>query len=371
MGVLLSTCTTGRDNNFNLMRFIAASLVLFSHSFALKAGTGEAGPLFGIIGMTAGGIAVDLFFITSGFLITYSYFSRNNLLAFVWARILRIYPALIVATLFSVFVVGLYFTTYSAQAYLFNTQTLQYVAKSITLFFGVDFYLPGLFLDVPYSGVVNASLWTLPYEVRIYAILTFLLLFITYISQRIALINAKNTILLIAVVSVGLNIWNNLQLDPPVQFIRLFSLFFVGAAFYLWRDHIRLSSKWLYFGLPLLLLSAMNQNLFFVVYSLLLPFIVFYIAYVPSGGVRQFNRLGDYSYGIYIYAFPVQQSLLVVMPDISVALMIVSSFLITLFLSVLSWHLIEKRFLKMKGTYVRIQDFLQNIGLMRRSTRTK
>ncbi|MCF6217950.1 MAG: acyltransferase [Gammaproteobacteria bacterium] len=371
MGVLLSTCTTGRDNNFNLMRFIAASLVLFSHSFALIAGTGEAGPLFGIIGMTSGGIAVDLFFITSGFLITCSYFSRNNLLAFVWARVLRIYPALIVATLFSVFVVGLYFTTYSAQEYLLNAQTLQYFVKSITLFFGVDFSLPGVFLDVPYSSVVNASLWTLPYEVRIYAILTIFLLFITYASKRVAFINAKNTILLIAVVSVGLNIFNNLQVDPPVQFIRLFSLFFVGAAFYLWRDKIRLPSKLIYFGLPLLLLSAMNQTLFFVVYSLLLPFIIFYVAYVPSGGVRKFNKLGDYSYGIYIYAFPVQQSLLVIMPDISVPLMIVSSFLITLFLSVLSWHLIEKRCLKMKGSYALIQSFMQNIGLMRRFTRTK
>ncbi|WP_372340911.1 acyltransferase family protein [Paraglaciecola sp.] len=65
---LLSSYANGRDNNFNLIRFIAACLVLFSHSFALVLGGGLHEPLRGFLNMTLGTIAVDIFFITSGFL---------------------------------------------------------------------------------------------------------------------------------------------------------------------------------------------------------------------------------------------------------------------------------------------------------------
>ena len=89
MGNLLSTYTNKRDNNFNLIRFIAAVLVLYTHSIALALGKGAQDPIWPITGTTWGNIAVDIFFIVSGFLITSSYFSQNNLIAFVWARVLK------------------------------------------------------------------------------------------------------------------------------------------------------------------------------------------------------------------------------------------------------------------------------------------
>ena len=135
MSRALSTYTTSRDNNFNLIRFVAALLVLHSHSFALALGSGDAEPLRNTIGMTWGIIAVDIFFITSGFLITSSYFARNNLLFFAWARILRIYPALIAAILFCVFIVGLWFTTHSAWEYLTSGQTLKFLLKNVFFVF--------------------------------------------------------------------------------------------------------------------------------------------------------------------------------------------------------------------------------------------
>lgn len=107
MGTVLSEYTNNRDNNFNLIRFIAASLVLYTHSYALVIGTGDAEPLRNSIGMTWGSIAVDVFFVISGFLIASSFFERNNIVAFVWARILRIYPALIVAIIFCVLIINI------------------------------------------------------------------------------------------------------------------------------------------------------------------------------------------------------------------------------------------------------------------------
>jgi len=366
MGSLLSTYTTGRDNNFNLVRFVAALLVLYSHSFALAIGSGDAEPPRALIGMSWGNIAVDIFFITSGFLITGSYLSRNNLIAFAWARILRIYPALIVAVMFCVFVVGLYFTTLTVLEYFSDAQTYKFMFKNILLFFGVEYKLPGVFQDNPYKYTVNGSLWTLPYEVKMYTMLAFILSVIVYLQKRLNFLTIKNTLLSVALFSVILHIGNHFGLLPlPDNFIKLFYMFFVGSAFYAWKDRIQLSSWWFFVALILLLVSTANKDIFFVFYSLLLPYLTLYIAYVPSGHVRKFNQIGDYSYGIYVYAFPVQQSMAALVPNISVSAMIIYSLSITMVLSMTSWHLIEKRFLKMKGSYIFIERFMQKTGLIK------
>lgn len=367
----LSHYTENRDNNFNLIRFIAASLVLFSHSFALVFGAGEAEPMHSTLGITWGSIAVDIFFVTSGFLIAGSYFSRNNLIAFVWARVLRIYPALFVAILFCVFGIGISFTQLSLQEYLSDSQTYKYLVKGMLLFFGVEHTLPGVFLDLPYTAAVNGSLWTLPYEVKMYAILALILTLIAYLNRSVSFFSIRYTLLFIGVLSLISHIANQFYPFLSDKFVRLFSMFFIGSAFYVWQEKIKLSHTIILIGLPVLLLSATNKDLFFITYCLLLPFLIFYLAYVPSGFIRKFNSCGDYSYGIYIYAFPIQQASIALLPDISVSGMIFLSFAVTLILAILSWHLIEKKFIAMKGKYVLIESALQNRGLSKYIARIK
>jgi len=372
MKTFLSKYTISRDNNFNLVRFIAAFLVLYSHSFDLTLSSIAAEPLKSTLGMSLGRIAVDIFFITSGFLITSSYFSRNNLIAFVWARILRIYPALIMAVIFCVFIIGLWFTTSNTWEYLLNTQTHKFILKNTVLFFGIEYQLPGVFNDNPSKNTVNGSLWTLPFEVKMYVILPFILSIIVYVRKWIIFVTFKNALFLIGLLSIIIIITNHFQpIFGKQLFFRLFYMFFIGAAFYVWRDRIRLSSGWFFIALSLLLVSTINKDVYFVFYCLFLPYLIFYVAYVPSGHVRKFNGIGDYSYGMYIYGWPVQQSMAAIIPDISVNIMIAYSFIITLVLSIFSWHLIEKRFLSMKGSYIYIEKFLQKIGLIRHCTRRK
>jgi len=349
MSIPLSDYTISRNNNFNLIRFIVAVLVLFSHSFALVLGVADTEPLVVLVGMTAGTIAVDVFFIASGFLITSSYVARNNLLTFFWARLLRIYPALIISVLFCVFVLGPLFTKNNLDDYLSDSQTYRYLVKNAILFFGVEYRLPGVFLDLPYAAIVNGSLWTLPYEVRLYVILALTLCTTTYLATRINCVNIRNSLLLVAALSVVVNIINYFQPLLPTAFIRLLSMFFIGSVFFVWRDAIFLSSKLALCCLVLLLITSLiSTDKFLLIYWLTLPYLVFYTAYVPSGIIRKFNECGDYSYGLYIYAFPVQQSAVALFPKISVLSMMLVAFCGALILSILSWHLIESPFLRMK-----------------------
>jgi len=362
MRKILSGYTEGRDNNFNLIRFVAAILVLFTHSFALSIGTGDAEPFKGTLGMTLGVVAVDIFFISSGFLITSSMLARNNLLAFAWARILRIYPALIVAIIFCVFIIGLFFTTELTWSYLSNTETIKFFIKNITLFFGVSYSLPGVFENIPYEKAVNGSLWTLPYEVKMYAIVALLWCGLRAFKGRF---NKKFPVFLLVWVLVALIIAYILKDALFLRnkaMVRLFVMFFTGSAFYVFRDKNVLSGKLFVVMLFILVFSIVHQWVFFVFYVSFIAYIVFYLAYVPSGYIRKFNGFGDYSYGLYIYAFPVQQSIAALIDGVSVTVMLALSFVITLCLSMLSWHIFEKRVLKFKNRYVVLEEIVAKLS---------
>ena len=128
----------------------------------------------------------------------------------------------------------------------------------------------------------------------------------------------------------------------------------------MFQDEIQLPSSWFFLILVILLLATLNKQLFFVVYTLSVPYLLFYVAYIPSGKIRKFNEVGDYSYGIYIYAFPIQQSIAAIIPNVSVPTMILLSFAITFVLAYFSWHIVEKRFLRMKNNYIVVEKAFRN-----------
>jgi peptidoglycan/LPS O-acetylase OafA/YrhL len=141
--------------------------VLVSHSFTLSTGDPEVEPFVREIGLTLGTIAVDIFFVTSGFLVTGSLLARNNIIEFFAARALRIYPGLWVSQILTVLVVGFWFTNERPPAFFSQWDTWHYLIKNCTLFHDVVLTLPGAFETAPYpTGGVNASLWTLPIELR-------------------------------------------------------------------------------------------------------------------------------------------------------------------------------------------------------------
>lgn len=362
MKTSLAQYAVSRDNNFNLIRFLAASLVLYSHCFPLS-GHGDDEPLYSLVGFSWGGVAVDVFFATSGFLIARSFFERRSLLGFAWARILRIYPALMVAVLFCALIVGGLFTTHGLASYLSDPQTRDYILANSALLSRPHYSLPGVFADNPFKDVVNGSIWTLPYEVRLYVRLAVIGLILVYAQKYVGRQFLRRAFLSIAVVSILLNIYYHFESDSSEHFVRFSSTFFAGAAFYLYRDRVPLSGTLCLVLAVLLPVSTLHPDLFFILYSLSLPYLILYLAYVPSGAIRQFNRIGDYSYGIYIYAFPVQQSVVAIFPQISIYALAALSFAITLVFAIASWHGIEKRCLRMKGRSLMLEEALQGLRL--------
>lgn len=342
----------GKHNNFNLIRLIAAYLVLVSHSFPLATGDGTSEPLKKFIGISFGHISVDVFFITSGFLITASLMRSKSTSHYITSRVLRIFPALILSVLGTVFIMGPLVTKVPLSEY-FSQQTFEYIYYNSTLLFGVKFELPGVFYNLPWKSAVNGSLWTLPHELKMYIYI--LLIFVLtqklhqLLGKKLNFIKFKYFILTISVLSVLLHLANHAYFEKHDDSIRLFSFFFIGSAFYCFAKNIKLKKKYFLLSLIGLAGSTYSSDFFVFSYIILLPYTLFYIAFVPAGAIRKFNLIGDYSYGIYIYAFPFQQLTMLFFPSSSVTQLIFISTIPTLILAYISWNTVEKNSLKLKN----------------------
>ena len=331
---------------------MAAAMVLVSHSFAL---TGHPEPILG--NSTLGTVAVDIFFVTSGFLITSSLLNRRSAVDFVWGRVLRIYPALLVNVILIVFVLGPAFTILPLNSYFHSRETYQYLVRCATLVRSVAFSLPGVFEHNTYPRAVNSSLWTLPIELRMYLNLLCLWLAVRVVGKISPRLEVRR---LFTWIVLGWTLASCFLSFKQASFPLISSLifyspylsfmFFMGASAYVLKEWVRLSSTAAWICVAALGCAVVQKQLFEWIFMAVLVYIVLTAAFLPAGILRKYNLLGDYSYGVYIYAFPVQQAIAAIHPGISTVVLLAIASPVTLALSVLSWHLLEKRFLA-KKTY--------------------
>lgn len=327
----LSDLAVGHDNNFNLMRMIAASGVLVSHAYPISLGHGTTEPLADLLHSTKlGTVCVYVFFAISGFFITRSYDMRHDAGAFLRARALRLFPALVVATLFMV-ALGAAVTT--APAATFLAALPGFVAGNLTLF-GIPTGLPGVFDSHPFPQAMNGSLWTLFYEVSWYAVVLAAGLAGALRNRWLTLPAAFGFLVLYGLALVS-------DVHPRIErFADLGLPFLLGALMWIWRDRV-VMAFWLAALLWALALAAWWTPVFLPVFVLALSYTTILLGYTRVDGLLSYNRLGDYSYGTYVYAFPVQQLVAgwgVTAPLLNMAL----AFPLTLVLAVLSWRFIEK-----------------------------
>lgn len=367
-----SMLTESRNNNFNLLRIIASISVLVSHSFALVSGASNSEPLVGFFGFSLGTLAVDVFFVVSGFLVCRSLLFRDDLVIFLTNRMLRIFPGLLFAMFFSVILLGVLLSTHDVQDYFSDSQPYLYVLKNSTLLFGLEGNLPGVFAGNPLPNEVNGSLWTLPWEVRMYSVLFFLGLLASIFRSCTGIhIPLSRLIVLCSIIFIFFHQANSLfqffDRKSIESGLRLLSMFFIGSSIYILRDRIVLSSH-LFLGVCVSVFMAGHFDFYFLnVYSLLFPYLVVYIAFFPFKLLQLYNKVGDYSYGMYIFAFPIQQSALSLFPNSSVLFLSVVAFIITTFFSVFSWHFIEKPILDRK--LVVAEGFVRRLKLIVREKR--
>jgi len=345
----------GGANNFDALRLLAALLVMWSHSYpALAIGPD---PIAGITRWLSGGeIGLATFFVISGFLVTISAGNRT-LFEFAAARALRILPALFVVTLLTIFVLGPIFTTLPLLSYAKAPDTARYFGN--LYIYGNWFILPGTFKALPLAGVVNGPLWTLPLEVTMYAIV-FVLTAAGLRTRLFSLIVAALFIVgfVFAVLYLELS-WGNrgplflfrLQLYP---FLRFGVFFFIGAAFSFWGDKIPLRLPFALTALISVCVTSVWMPSLYFVYFAALPYLVFYVALaLPAIDLR---KIGDLSYGTYLFAFPVQQGVVQIFGTSlgvwGLMSMVVPVVLATAFLS---WRYVEKPCLawKDRAPYVR------------------
>ncbi len=337
-----------RDNNFNLLRLLAAATVLYHHSYALS-GTQTDEPIGKFLGIQLAGVAVDSFFIISGFLVTASLLRADNLKTYVLARVSRIFPALAVAAMFCAFVIGPLYTRLSLREYFSDPLVYSHVWRNSIAILGLKFKLPGVFEGNPYQGIVNGSLWTLRWELKMYLALG-LIGFLHFKNPKFFSVRLFAwSVLLIAVLCVAadvFSIWLPGNIAANRGGFHLVAMFAVGATLFCFRNQVFLCG-WMSLSIIALILLLPKQALIFVgAYDLGLGYCLIALAYLPGGGIRKFNAIGDYSYGIYIYAFPVQQALVASLGHLGVGELSMLAFPVTLVLAVMSWHWVERPMLR-------------------------
>lgn len=317
-----------RDNNFNLIRIAAAVAVLVSHAWPLSLGRGTVEPLMGWLeGASLGRVAVLTFFGISGYLITASA-QRSHGMDFVAARCMRIMPALAVVLMATALLLGPAVTTLSLAQYFSTPRVATYVTGNLTFhFFQRD--LPGVFMGNPYNHMVNDSIWTLYYEV------------ICYIGVwAVAIAGGVRARWIGAGAVVAFAAFYMVPFDSLTLItVQGFSLpFVIGATIRVWQIPIRL---WVLAPLIAGAVLLHGTPLFHEALALNVTYGALVLAFMPLRLARRYNAVGDYSYGFYIWAFPVQQTVancwdLTPLAHIAVALPI------TLIFAIGSWHLIEK-----------------------------
>jgi len=338
-------------NNFNLLRLIFASLVVFSHCFEVVDRNRVREPFDRLFHtLSLGDLAVNGFFLLSGFLILHSWQRDPRFGAFMARRILRIHPGFIVATLLGGLLLAPYFAA-STAAYWAAFEPGKFVTCALLL---CEPAVPDSFAGLPYPDL-NGAMWTIQYEFLCYTLVAVLgvvglagsrrfwpLLLLAAIiasffpDQFMALKGGPKVRLLIC--------------DEPPSFIRFLTFFAAGATYYLYRDRIRLSARW---GIPFALIcfAAMFR---FDTGKILLPtlgaYVLFWIAFLklPSNPLTRFAQKRDLSYGVYLYGWPGQQTLLYFLKPVSPYLLFVPAVIAAWICGSLSWHWVEKRFLRLK-----------------------
>lgn len=343
----------GIGQGFDALRVLLAYSVVYRHCFPITYGPAEQSSsdfLWSVFGAI-----VPIFFAVSGFLVMGSA-ARLTLWEFNFSRVLRILPALAVDTVITIILAGLFFTTLSTTEFFSSSETWQYLGNILGI---IQYDLPGVFEENPLSGVVNGSLWTIKPELVCYLLLAVLISVRCHNRSSIIIPAALLFTLLVVVQSVftvsDIRLIKFVFGNPAFLLVPTFLL--AGAAYNLRRfipyNNFLFSGCVLFIvgsgfvfppasfrDLPLLSVLAIPVYIYIALFL--------GVTYIP---LPKMFKKGDYSYGIYLYAFPIQQALVEFLnirdPNI---LFLIATPCITA-IAMISWHYVEKPLLRFRKSF--------------------
>jgi peptidoglycan/LPS O-acetylase OafA/YrhL len=289
------------------------------------------------------------FFSLSGFLVTGSAIRLRATIPFLTFRALRLLPALLVEVTLSAIVLGPLFTNLPLRQYFSDPQFFRYFGNTVG---AITFSLPGVFAS-NFTSVVNGNLWTLPSELDCY-IITAALMLSGLVYKRVFLTSimaAATMVLIIANLLYGFGMAldelrsDTTYLSPHV----LTYYFFMGMVFYHWREYI--FASWKLFGVAAVASYAF-LSMSHAIY--IAPIFVTYVTmFLGVRGLPELKWLKthDYSYGIYLYGFPITQAILATVPSFRGHgyVLFLAGAACTMAFAAMSWHLIERRALALKS----------------------
>ena len=330
-----------KNNNLDFIRFFAAAIVIVGHSFALLGQT----PVY-LFGFPLHSLGVVIFFVVSGYLITDSWQRNPDPIAYFRNRALRIFPALIVTVAFSACVLGPLVSFLPAGDYFRHPYFAQYFSN---IWLYTSYALPGVFAENVVPHAVNGSLWSLAPEFLCYVIVVafgfaprrlqpYLFASVFLFCATIGLyhfydIDAKVTVYATDAILAGLTM----------------TYFMAGALIRLWNISLNITVAFVLFAVLLVVSSFLSVQWAVSVGFIVLPYAVLTCGFKATPIIKEWGKYGDYSYGIYLYAFPIQQILSYLTGGkISVSAMIGLSFVLSVACGYASWRIVEEPFLRLK-----------------------
>lgn len=331
----------GRHNNFDALRLVAAIAVILSHAFLLGEGNEDHEPLRLLTGEAPLGIAaVFVFFTISGFLVTQSFETTGSPLGFVAKRALRIFPGLILCLLLSAFVIGPALTALPLGDYFAGAGIYRYVVSNIVMIMPSN-ALPGIWFSAySFGDVFNGPLWTLPCEVLMY-----LLVLALGATRQLKLP------VLVALIAIGMiAIWFDCASSEYVigGALWLLGFFAAGMALYKLRATRIFDARLALLALLGLIVSV-KLHLFILFFPLFGAYLVLFLALDRRLPVIPAARFGDLSYGLYIYGWPVEQTIVRLHGGAAPWWLVFAIALpVTAAIAFASWHLVEQPALRLK-----------------------
>jgi peptidoglycan/LPS O-acetylase OafA/YrhL len=334
---------SAEGNNFTAMRLLLASSVIYTHCYFMAYGIEGADDLSAFLGAPISAYAVDGFFFLSGFLVYPSLLRLGSSTRFLTARFVRLWPGLALCILLTV-LVGAFVTSAPMSAY-FGGDTARFIATNLS-FTVASYRLTGVECGGE-ACVLNGSLWTLPWEVRCYILLAILG----------ALGLARPAImkwLVLPATLVGVLLWDVPLVQDAIRglvgeglayninmFDRLWGAFALGVAAYIYRDKIPLS-WWILLVIFVLTLAAHQVGAGVHMRALLIGYAVLCGGFLTAKARAASANWPDYSYGMYIYGYPVMVGIYAFWPTQAHLLLTLVVMAATLPLAALSWHLVER-----------------------------